>query len=134
MLYSIHMGNVDSYQGGQEEVIYLVAVAEQVAAGGAGFSFTDGHAIMKLTNFFDDLADLSQLNWGVIKGQWFHDTDQYPDRKRQRQAEFVVHRFFSIEQVIGIATMNEGMKGRVESIVAEHGGNVVVKAVPGWYF
>jgi hypothetical protein len=134
MLYAILKGKVDSYQGGQEEVIYLVAIAEQLAAAGVAFAFTDGHAIMRLTNFFDDLARLDRVNWDVIRGQWFHDTDQFPDRKRQRQAEFLVHQFCPIGQVVGIGTMNDAMKARVESIVAAHGSALVVKTLPAWYF
>lgn len=54
MLYSIHRGNVASYQEGQNLVIYLVSDAESVKSEGIDFTFTDGHAIMEYSSFRDD--------------------------------------------------------------------------------
>ena len=45
MLGAIHKGRVPAYQGGQRDVVYLVAHAETVAAEVEHWCFTNGHAV-----------------------------------------------------------------------------------------
>lgn len=52
MLYAINKGQVTSYSGGQNEVLHLVANIECVVAEGLDFTFTDGHAIVALSQYF----------------------------------------------------------------------------------
>jgi hypothetical protein len=66
MLYSIHTGHVEGYDGGQEDVIYLVSSVERVAKGKRQWCFTDGHAVEAVTDFFCDVDELAQVDWEVI--------------------------------------------------------------------
>lgn len=94
MLYAIHRGNVEGYQGGQAAVLHLVASAESVAKNKLSFAFTDGHAEMDISRFFTDLKNLDQIDWAIMQATIWRDTLQDGDRKRRRQAEFLVHNFF----------------------------------------
>lgn len=94
MLFVIDKGNVRDYDEGQEPIIYLVSDAQRIASSATRFVFTDGHAIMALSEFYDDLAHLDRVDWSVMKPRMWNDTDRTPDRKRRRQAGFLVHRFF----------------------------------------
>ncbi|MCK5853693.1 MAG: DUF4433 domain-containing protein [Sulfurovaceae bacterium] len=50
--------------------------------------FTDGNAAVGSTRFFDDLNDLSRLNWNCLNApRW----NGFPDGKRERMAEVLVH-------------------------------------------
>lgn len=93
MLYSIHGGYVEGYSNGQRSVVHLVSSAEAVSASGAPFVFADGHAELDLSDFFDDLDDLNKIDWKIMKAAYWADTNEDGDRKRRRQAEFLVHRF-----------------------------------------
>lgn len=93
MLYAINKGNVPNYSQGQAAVIHLVSSVDYIDAEGLDFVFTDGHAAMTFTDFFDDLNDLGAIDWDVMKSRYWNDTDEDNDRKRRRQAEFLVRNF-----------------------------------------
>jgi hypothetical protein len=50
MLYTISLGNIESVSEGQKDIVHLVLEAESLTTDQACV-FTDGHAIMKLSNF-----------------------------------------------------------------------------------
>ncbi|MDP9313724.1 MAG: DUF4433 domain-containing protein [Chloroflexota bacterium] len=89
---------------------------------------------MGLTEFFDDPAHLSRIDWEVMQSQYWHDTDHDPDRKRRRQAEFLVHAFVPWQLIIGIGVSDDVMKVRAEQMMqaAEH--QPPVKVLPKWYY
>lgn len=136
MLYSICKGHVAGYTEGQGPLIYLVADAQSVRAAGVGFVFTNGHAVMALSDFFDDLGKLDEVDWSVMRSKYWHDTPQAPDRCRRRQAEFMVHRFCPLDVIRGIAVRDSQMASRVEAILKQFPDRFhpVVKAKPGWYY
>ena len=86
MLYSIHGGFVEQYKEGQQPVVHLVSTAESVAAADLDFTFTEGHAELAYSSFFEDLADLDKVDWQIMKSKWWNDTDEDMGRKRRRQA------------------------------------------------
>ena len=111
MLLANKTGEVDTNTEGQVPVIHLVASAEDVEDTGLDFVFTDGHPVITgMSSFYDSLDDLDTVAWDILKGKWWHDTDMYPDRKRRRQAEFLVHEFFPWTLVRQIAVLNEQVR------------------------
>ncbi|OHB68290.1 MAG: hypothetical protein A2V70_20420 [Planctomycetes bacterium RBG_13_63_9] len=136
MLYVISRDNVQGYDGGQEPIVYLVSNAQTIQSSGTGFVFTDGHSIMALSMFYDDLAHLDRVDWSVMRSKWWNDTDRAPDRKRQRQAEFLVHRYCEWPLVQGVVVFSEQRKEHVEDVLArfpQYPG-VVVRVERGWYY
>jgi hypothetical protein len=94
MLYTIHKGNVPNYQGGQAAILHLVTTVETIAASALVFTFTDGHAAMAYADFYTDLDALEIIDWEVMQSKYWYDTDDDPNRKYRRQAEFLVHHSF----------------------------------------
>lgn len=94
MPYTISRGNVENYTQGQAAVIHLVSSIENIEAEDLCFVFTDGHAVMTFTDFFDDLNYLGAIDWDVMESRYWNDTNEDNDRKRRRQAEFLVRYFF----------------------------------------
>jgi len=136
MLFAISKGSVEGYTSGQAPVIYLVSKVEAVTAAGLPFVFTDGHAAMDLTDFYDDLANLDQIDWPLMTDTYWLDNEEYPDRKRRRQAEFLIHQSAPWEILAGIAVKTEAMKEQVEQILLEGGPEhkLEVKVLPNWYY
>lgn len=134
MLYAIKSGKVEGYNGVQNDIIYLVTNTKNIAEAGKKFVFTDGHAIMKLTEFYNDLVYLKEIDWAVMEGKYWQDTDQYPDRKRKRQAEFLVHDFVPLELFLGIGVQNEQTKAAVLEILNELQTDMDVLIKPSFYF
>ncbi len=117
-------------------MIYLVTTAQKVAENGVPFVFSDGHGIASFTDWYCDLADLNKIDWEVIQSRYWADTLEDGDRKRRRQAEFLIHRFCPWSLILGIAVLNDKMKKQVEAILARFPGEkriqVVVKT--DWYY
>jgi hypothetical protein len=134
MLYTINKGNVPSYSEGQNPLLHLVSTIESVRDAGLSFIFTNGHAIMRLTDFFDDLARLNQVDWELMRARYWYDTVNDSDRKRRRQAEFLVHKFFPWQLITGIGVINSQMGVQVTALLqnSEHKPEVVIR--PNWYY
>lgn len=134
MLYVIRQRNVPGYTGGQAEVVHLVASIEAIRASGIQFVFTDGHAIVAMSNFFEDVADLSHIDWPLMEAKYWNDTLDDGDRLRRRQAEFLVHRFLPWSQIREVGVLNVGIQQQVQAYIAQasHQPSVVIR--PSWYY
>jgi hypothetical protein len=133
MLYTIHMGNVPC-EGGQENVIHLVSTAQRVAERGLGFVFTDGHGIMAYTDFYDDLAELHQVDWNMIREKYWRDTADDGDRKRRKQAEFLVHGHMPWRDIMHIVVRSAARQQQVAGLVAGQPHQPEVAVRPNWYY
>jgi ssDNA thymidine ADP-ribosyltransferase, DarT len=136
MLFAIMRGLVEGYAGGQAGVIYLVSSCEVIAQAGAHFVFTDGHAVKRLTNQFEDLSELSQIDWPLMRARYWNDTDEDGDRKRRRQAEFLVRDFCPWRFIDSIGVRDEQCAIAVRNALVEAGAPHCpdVKIKPDWYY
>ncbi|MBV6712505.1 type II toxin-antitoxin system toxin DNA ADP-ribosyl transferase DarT [Paenibacillus chitinolyticus] len=134
MLYTINQGNVAQYQGGQKQIIYLVSTVQQVLSEKIPFVFTDGHAIMSYSEFFNDPVDLKQIDWGIMSSRYWNDTIEYPDRKRKRQAEFLAFEFFPIDSVLEIGVINDTFQDQALKILQSNSINIPVNVRREWYY
>jgi hypothetical protein len=132
MLYAINSGVVEGYADGQSPVIYLCSTAEAVRKAGLRWVFTEGHADMLFTDFFDDLKDLDKVDWDLMQARYWNDTNDDPDRKRRRQAEFLVHQFFPWELVSYIGVYDRSIAERAGEIIK--GGSPELGIERGWYY
>lgn len=134
MLYSIASGYVSGYTGGQAPIVHLVSSTTDVTSQGLGFTFTDGHATVGISKFFDQLADLSHLDWNVIGATIWNDINTDMDRKRRKQAEFLVHRFAPWDLFTEIGVISDEMARAVTNVIqwASHRPQVMVHR--NWYY
>lgn len=133
MLYVISKGYVAGYSGGQVEVAHLVFSAQELARPNE-FVVTNGHAATTLTTQFDDLARLDQVDWSVMPGPYWFDTDQDGDRKRRRQAEFLVGSAVPFGAVRQIGVMTETVAEQVRNELADTAHQPAVVVRPDWYY
>jgi hypothetical protein len=133
MLYAIHKGQVESYEKGQEHIIYLVCRTDKIVSAQLDYVFTDGHAIIGFTGFYNDLKDFNKIDWDVMGSQLWFDTEEDPDRKRPRQAEFLVHNYVPLDLFLGFAVKNEVMKRKVEEVLDQYNCDKLV-AIRNWYY
>ena len=136
MLFTISQGNVPSFSKGQRPVLHLVSTAQEVDQAGLQYVFTNGHGTMHYTDFFDDLAQLDQVDWSVMPLRDWYDTLQSPDRKRKRQAEFLVHGFVPWNLVTEIGVIDDGIRSAVEAVFESEGAahRPVVNVQRTWYY
>jgi len=134
MLYTIHKGNVAKYQGGQETILHLVITIEEIVQSKIPYTFTDGHAVMEISRFFDDLKYLDQVDWEVMQSRYWSDTRDDNDRRRRRQAEFLVYQFVPWNKIIEIGVMSHPMKAEVSKLISNQKHQPVVNLHPEWYY
>lgn len=131
MLCSIYYKRGKSYQN---EVLHLVSEAGTIKASNLDFAFTDGHAIMAFSEFYDDLKDLSQIDWQIMKETYWNDNSNDNDRKRRRQAEFLVHKCCPWTLIKEIGVINDKIKIKVEKILQNQKHQPSVKICSQWYY
>lgn len=135
MLFAISRGNVAGYQEGQTQVIYLVADAESVESNGIDFAFTDGHAIMGYSSFYNELAGLDcVIDWDLMNSRYWSDTEEDPDRKRRRQAEFLVYNCCPWHLIREIGVINSQVQRQVEELLRNINPCPPVRVYSNWYY
>lgn len=136
MLYALKHGKVESYTEGQEPLVYLVTYAQDVAQIGIPFVFSDGHGLIAITQWFDDLSYLHCVDWDLLKAKYWKDTTEDGDRRRRRQAEFLIYQFCPWSIIKGIGVLNPAAKEHVEKILSDFPNELqkVVKIKSEWYY
>lgn len=136
MLYSIHHGFVAGYHGGQDNILHLVAQVDDIVQMGLPFVFSDGHAEIAISRIYNDLAYLDEIDWDLMNATWWNDTQEYPDRKRKRQAEFLVHRFFPWQLITKIGVRLVRIQTEVQAIIKQRNQDhyPTVDQELGWYY
>lgn len=114
--------------------IYLVTKAQTVNNSGSEWVFTDGHATMAFSEFFDDLKDLDEIDWEVMESQYWNDTPTLPDRKRRRQAEFLIKDCCPWELFSEIGIINSRIASRVKRMLENSTHQPTVQIHRDWYY
>ena len=129
MLYTIKNGNIEGIK--MQDLVFFKSTVQAVEEHGCKFAFTDGHGIMDLSDYYNDLANLDKIPWSVINTRYWND---YPDGKRLRQSEFLVYEKFDWGLVQTVGVYNSNMLSKVQSLVGglSHQPNVEIKG--NWFF
>lgn len=138
MLYVIHKQPPElDYQGGQREIIYLAAKIPDVVQNRLTWCFTDSNAAGGFASFYNELDDLSKLDWKAIeKDKWAdRDNPDSPGLKERKQAEFLVHRFFPWTLITCIVVYDEEILERVKEILPDEDNKRIGLYVnKDWYY
>jgi hypothetical protein len=136
MLSAIMNGRVEGVSTDQSRLVYLVASTEAAYANGLQCVFTDGNAgTFHITKFEDDAEKLSaHVDWPLMEAKLWFNTDEDPDRRRRRMAEFLIHESAPLEIFKGIAVLNSTVEATVTAMVRKAGRSLPVVCRPGWYF
>lgn len=130
MMSAISNGKVSGYTSNQD-LIYLVSSLDRVRAAGLRWVCTDGNARATLTEFFAAWSELeSNTDWDIMKARQWANTSEDGYRRNRRMAEFLVHEFFPLSLVLGVAAKSE----RVASIVRRRLPALMdIRVVPDYY-
>ena len=134
MLFAHHKGNVPGNTEGQVPLIYFRSSIQRVVEEGLPFVFTDGHAIMEKSKFFDDLSSLGRIDWPLMNARYWKDTDEDPDRCRRRQAEFLVYGSFPFSLVQEIVVFNSEILAEAQKCLQGIAFPPIIRMNKNWYF
>lgn len=119
MLLNLKTGRVEGYNEGQAPLIYLTTTLPNVQAAGCQFVFSDGHGLARFTGWYDDLAQLDQVDWNLVGARYWRDQPDDNDRKPRKQAEFLVWRSVDWSLIERIGVLNQQVKQRVDAVLDE---------------
>ena len=132
MLYVIHQANHPGlvYRGGQERIIHLEAdLRESVAwaeAHGLRWAFTLSNAGSFYFQDRCDLADLGEINWSAVQ------TRKWRDCKEEKQAEFLIERWFPWKLINHIGVCSKRTYRRVVKLLDST--KPPVRVMTPWYY
>lgn len=89
---------------------------------------------MNFTDFYDSLERLDEVAWNVMELRYWHDTDSDPDRKRRRQAEFLIKDQCPWPLISGIGALNQKIQKQVQKILEIATHHPVISIHPEWYY
>lgn len=135
MLYAVHKRQVEGYNEGQDSIIYLVIRLSKIVEYQLVYVYTDGHPIISYTGFYNDLKQLnSVIDWDIMKAKYWHNTVEDGDRKRRRQAEFLIHKSVPFNLIESIAVYDYGKAQQVEDSLNVFNQKVKVLIDETWYY
>lgn len=118
----------------QDRIVHFRIDVGRVVGDGLPFAFSDGHGIMALTDFYDDPARFDRIDWAVIQGGSWFDTIEQPDRKRKKQAEFLVYKNLPVRYIEEIGVRTAAIRGEIAAMLAFQPALPPINLRPEWYY
>jgi hypothetical protein len=134
MMYNIYTGRGEVARRSNEEICILVSSLPRVAAMGIRSIFTDRHAYPPLARYFNDIGQLSQIDWPLIQARNFMRNPDDPVQIERYQAEALVHLHLPVNGLLGVVCYTEAVKIRLDAQAKARGLELDIRAIPGWYF
>lgn len=132
MLYAIYTNCVPGCIDEQNSIIYFVAKINNIVEYSQDYFFTNGHAVEALTNFYHDIADLDKIDWELVDSWSWHDTRDDIDRKRRKQAEFLLKSFAPLSLFDKIVVYDENTKREIERLFSSL--QIPIEVIGSWYY
>ena len=134
MLYNIQNGYKGVTKRDPENIIYLVTKFEWVEQNGSQYVFSDGHGYHKMSQFINDKSGLKEVDWSAVNRKTWADTEDDPDRKRRKQAEFLVYQEVPLSLIGSIIVYNNTVEALISAKLAERNLTCPVLIKPEWYY
>lgn len=121
-------------QRAKDEICILVSSLPRVAELGIRFLFTDRHAYLQKARYYDDPADLRQLDWERLQTRNFKRDPEDPERFERYEAEALVHRGLPVAGLRGVICHDDSIRASISAEIAKRGLPLHVHVRPDWYF
>jgi hypothetical protein len=136
MLYLLHRGNHPelSYRGGQRPIVHLEAdlytVVRWVEANNYRWAFSKSNAGAQYTRFFNNLAQLDEIDWEAVAARDFRPMDI----KEGKQAEFLLYDACPWHLIERIGVIDAQTEQRIVALLRQTGHRPIVSVQRGWYY
>jgi hypothetical protein len=134
MLYNIKTGYSGITRRDNKDIVMFVSSVHRLAELAVPFVFTNQHAYAVATEFYNDVQHLDEIDWPLLQRRDFKTEDIDPGKQLRYQAEALIHRHVPLSAVLGLACVNDAVKGSLESLLEQRGIELAVRAKPSWYF
>jgi hypothetical protein len=118
----------------KDEIITLVSSIPRLQSNGVECVFTDKHALVAYAQFFSELAQLSVVDWDLLRARDFARSDADPGKGDRYQAEALAYRNVPVAALLGMACYSEISRARAESMIRDAGIDLRVIVKREWFF
>jgi ssDNA thymidine ADP-ribosyltransferase, DarT len=127
MLYKIKTGH-GVQRRPQSEIIYLACSFLDLTNSSLQWCFTDGNAAKYITEFYNTVDKIHDLDWRSIDAtEWTdNNSDGDHDRMRKKHAEFLVRGHVPVHFIKWVIVLTREMKAFVEKLIQIRGLNIKV--------
>jgi hypothetical protein len=136
MLYLLHQENHPdlSYRGGQRLLVHLEAdlytVVQWAESNNCRWAFSKSNAGARYTRFFNNLAQLDEINWEAVAARDFRPMAI----KEGKQAEFLLFDVCPWQLIERIGVIDAQTEQRVAAMLRQTGHRPIVSIQSGWYY
>jgi len=134
MLLNIKTGYRGIQQRQNVDIAVLVCALAKLTEDEIRYVFTDRHARLAATEFFDNAQNLNRIDWKILRNRDFSRDNNDLGKMERYQAEALVHRHLPIRSLLAIACYDTQERDRVDALVRQAGLDLSVISRPGWYF
>ena len=76
--------------------------------------------------FYNNIDDLTKLDWNIISKQYWYNTEDDYDRMRRKQAEFLVKGYVPTNCICELIVLTTKQVERVKAIQQQTGTNIPI--------
>jgi len=134
MMYNIKTGFSGVQQVDNEEIVIVVSSLPRLQEKGIDFVFTDRHAYLFNTTFYNTLDKLDQIDWPILQQRDFHRDADNPEKIERYQAEALVYQHLPVEAVIGLVCYTDAIKTQLQQWADERQQSLKIVKETRWYF
>lgn len=134
MLMNIKTGYNGVTKRPNPDIAILVSSLPTLQKAGVPFVFTNGHAYMQETDYFNDLCDVDKIDWGILQRRDFRRDPDDPGKMGRYQAEALAHRHVPVSALLGIACYDAAAKAALDAEVNRRGLGLRVISRADYYF
>lgn len=116
MLYVIQKGFNLVSPTPAENIVYCISSIQKVIDNNLEFIFTDGHAVNGFSTQYTvtNINDIDTIiDWKAVRSQYWSDDGNDLDKKRRKEAEFLVLGDIPINSILGYVVYNEKAKNQL---------------------
>lgn len=135
MMYTLSRGNVETYQGGFDRVVYLVSTLEALTACGCRWIVSDRNAAQSLAKFATASDVLDEfIDWPLMQAMQWGWCAEDPERPDRRAAECLVHEGVPWRAIVEVVARNDPTAALARTAIEAAGIATPVSVRPDWYF
>jgi hypothetical protein len=134
MLYNIKNGYQGVTRRSQDEIIYIVTSFDKVKEFRVPYVYFDGHGYHHLSQVFNNEEGLAYIDWQTVGASKWFDSEDDPDRKRRKQAEFLIYQSLPFQAIFAIATYSDRTKIVVEKMTRDVNKELKIIVKEQWYY
>jgi hypothetical protein len=134
MLLNIKTGRNGVVQRPNSDIAILVSSLPKLQEAGVSFVFTNGHAYMQETDYFNNIRDLDKIDWGLLQRRDFRRDPDDPGKVGRYQAEALAYQHVPASALLGIACYDSVAQATLEAEVQRRGLRLQVATRPQFYF